>query len=182
MAKFDYSAVNECMVAHYEEWVNRPYFSKARSSVATFVEPVYDARRGVFDDGLGVLKPATMPCCGFQLCSESLHSEGLFQVSDWKNRDDIRRHHLQTVRRQIAQAFAPRRILHMVFWNPMRSGADLNRTLPNVGSEEIARTTPTASFAKYPHLDVDVHAYSAASDFVGLIERTPSRTTQVTHS
>jgi hypothetical protein len=170
-AKVDYSAINEYMAAHYEGWVHRPYFSKDTYDGAIVEEPVYDARSGVFDDSFGVLRPATLPYCGFQLCSRSSNPDGPSLISDWNIMDVIRKQHLPVVRRWIVEAFEPHRILRMIFWNPMRRGADLGQTRPIDGSERTSTATPTASFAKYPHLDVDVHAYSSAIDFVHLIER-----------
>ena len=99
--KLDYSAANAFLATHYGR---ETYFP-----AATAEEPIFDGRRGVFDDAQGVMHPATLGTCGFALH----HSASA--VTDWSDLEQLRRTYIPELREVLLEAFAPRRIEEVVF-------------------------------------------------------------------
>jgi len=88
-------------------------------------------------------------------------------VTDWNDLHQIRDLYLPDLSRTLENAFRGSRIRHLVFWNPMVRGAGKVHTRPGVESG----ATPTASFARFPHIDTDVGAYPTSRDLVDLFQK-----------
>lgn len=174
--EIDYSAANEYVGAHYGAWRDTPYFERNALPPSSKLEPVWNAREGVllFDDGdddsddddSKSWKKPTVQNCGFALVDFDAPSSNRV-VGDWMDLDAIRDVYLPEVSSRILERVYPgSRIRHLLFWNPVFREEKLDQTRP-----EDKATTPTAGFAKYPHIDMDVNAYDDTRQLVELFRK-----------
>ena len=152
-AEIDYSAVNEYSKAHY----GFQCFENER-----LIEPVYNARDGV----LPVNRPNKLedPCmanCGFMLQGDENSS---IASVNWADLDSIRKRYLPQLRDMIRHAYPTESISHILFWNPVVRSKGATQTRVGDG-----KTTPTASYAGLPHLDLDVNAFTSAEEMIDLL-------------
>ena len=146
----DYSAANSFMSNHYG---CNPYFP-----AMTAVEPIFDARQGVFDDDQGVVNKAALQVCGF-----ALH-ESPSSVADWGDLEDVRDNYLPELRKVLRDAFGQQRITHMVFWNPKLRGEEWEAD----GNTQYERT----GIASLVHLDTDMLGFAGDTDALArMVER-----------
>jgi hypothetical protein len=148
-AKIDYTAANEYI---NERNQRTPYFAASQ-----ILEPVFDARIGVYDDQSDSWRSPTVESTGFTLI------EAPTRTTDWQNIAHVRDTYLPELQRVLETTFEGSEISHMIFWNPMLRGEQLVPT-----KEEEA--TPTASVAGAVHIDTDVGAYEDEESLVRLIE------------
>jgi hypothetical protein len=150
-AKIDYTAANEYIDAHYGNQ-RTPYFAASQ-----VLEPVFDARKGVYDDQSESWTSPTVKSTGFTLIQAPT------KTTDWNDMSHVRDNYLPELRRIIETTFEGSDISHVFFWNPMHRGEELTPT-----KEE--GVTPTASVAGAVHIDTDVGAYDDAESVVRHIE------------
>jgi hypothetical protein len=156
-AEIDYSAANEYVATHYGDSSShrRPYFG---SSIKK--EPVFDARHGVLDERSNLMKTASIDFCGFALRKEPT------RVTNWTDLDQIRIKYLPELRAVLQEAYSDSKIRHIIFWNPMLRGENLEQTRPD-GST----ITPTAGYGASPHIDMDIGAYASSEVLATLFEK-----------
>jgi hypothetical protein len=142
----DYTAANEYMEAHYGI---SNYFHHDRHSDA----PIFDARQGFIEEKKGRV-PAILEQKGFQM--ETIRSEDNLEI-DWSDTEQIKALYLPLLGDMLRQNLDGS-LSHILFWNPMRRGQDLEL-------DPIAKTSPIASLV---HIDTDVNAYTE-QDFCNLI-------------
>jgi len=82
------------------------------------VEPIHDARNGVYDHDLMVYRTASLPLCGFSLCKYPNN------VTDWRDIDQIKHRYLKELEAVIPSSFPDKPLEHIVFWNPMHRGEE----------------------------------------------------------
>lgn len=86
---------------------------------------------------------------------------------NWTPLDEIRHNYLPVVEQALRNAYgssndSETRIDQVLFWNPMLRSCNAPQT-------RSSTTTPTASYAALPHIDVDVNAFENAAALVDLI-------------
>jgi hypothetical protein len=152
--KIDYSAAKEYIDAHYRIG-ETPYFA-----VSQKLEPVFNARIGVYDDQSETWQSPTVESIGFTLLQAPT------KTTDWKNIGDIRDTYLPELQQILETTFEGSEISHVFFWNPMLRGEELSPM-----RQDDASATPTSSIANSAHIDTDVGAYEDVETFVSLIEK-----------
>jgi hypothetical protein len=150
-AKIDYTAANEYIDAHYGNQ-RTPYFAASQ-----VLEPVFDARKGVYDDQTDSWTSPSVESTGFTLIQAPT------KTTDWKDISHVRETYLPELKRIIETTFEGSEISHAFFWNPMHRGEELTPTKED-------GVTPTASVAGAVHIDTDVGAYDDAESVVRHIE------------
>jgi hypothetical protein len=153
-AKIDYSAAKEYIDAHYGNQ-RTVYFAALQK-----LEPVFDARKGVYDDKSESWRPATVESAGFTLMQAPT------RTTDWKNVSHVRDIYLPELQRILETTFEGSKISHVVFWHPVLRGEKLTQTRP-----EDASMMPTSNAVAAVHIDTDVGAYEDVESIVSLIEK-----------
>jgi hypothetical protein len=153
-AKIDYTAANEYIDAHYANQ-RTPYFAADQK-----LEPVFDARKGVYDDQSDSWTSPTVESTGFTLIKAPT------RTTDWTNISHVRDTYLPELQRVLETTFECSEISHMIFWNPMLRGEQLAPL-----KEDASSVTPTANVAGAVHIDTDVGAYDDVESIVSLIEK-----------
>ena len=155
-AELDYSAANEYIHAHYGL---SPYFPAVRR-----MEPVYNAREGVFLDN-GSRRPASLSANGFALAVQDA-TNGAASITDWHDMSQIRRHYLPDLRRILIQQYGDK-VAHISFWCPTLRTA----VSPKSSRSDETTTTPTSGFVATAHIDTDINAYSSMEKLAEMIQK-----------
>lgn len=151
-ANIDYTASNEYIDELYGNQ-RTPYFAASKK-----LEPVFDARIGVYDDESDSWKIPSVESTGFTLIQAPT------KTTDWKDISHVRDIYLPELQQIIEKTFEGSEISHAFFWNPMHRGEKLTPA-----KEE--GVTPTASVAGAVHIDTDVGAYEDGESLLRLIEK-----------
>jgi len=189
-AEVDYSAANEYVEAHYgENAPSKPYFRRyytapsssdtgsntgseinGRRRYGRVVEPIHDARNGVYDHSLDRHQPASLPLCGFSL--RRIPSD----VTDWSDVEQIRRTYLRELEAIVPSVFPDRRLRHDVaFWNPMLRGEDYDMARDDGTDDGTDGTNTTvgistSNVASMVHIDTDVGAFDSIDELVAMVD------------
>ncbi|KAL3932229.1 MAG: hypothetical protein SGBAC_010947 [Bacillariaceae sp.] len=186
--RVDYSAANEYIRAHYGDQSPRLplYFEREES-----IETVYDARYGVHrwtseEENPLILEDtkkkttASLKTCGFTLVSPDVTRKDVKanEDHDWNNLEWIQQNILPQWRDHLKELYHSnqRSIRHVLFWNPMLRGPSKPSTITTPDDdddddENEIISTPKASYAGLPHIDMDVNAYDDKfADFMDLME------------
>jgi len=166
--EIDYSAANEYVDAHYgENSPSSPYFhrcvtdssSDLSSTSNRVVEPIFDARKGIYDHDLEGYRTASLPLCGFSLLN--LPSD----VTDWNAIDQIQHVYLQELEVCIPSIFPGKQTRHVEFWNPMLRGEDYT-----IQRDYDDTSMSTSNVASTVHIDTDIGAFESLDEIVGMVE------------
>ena len=171
VTKFDYSAANEYVKAHYgDKAPSDPYFTPLQRGGE---EMVYNARHGVItynDDDKDLnnykaysLKNATLSRNGFALCKHDSPTK----ITDFHDLTMIKDVYIDELEQLLKKELNSSSISHISFWNPMIRGEELTIQ----ARDDNSTSTPTASIANMVHIDTDIGAYSDIRDIVMLIEK-----------
>ncbi|CAJ1938920.1 unnamed protein product [Cylindrotheca closterium] len=194
----DYSAANEYIRAHYGDQSPRlPLYFEQEESIETVHDArcgvpctttaaattTTNKENPLIGDDTTTNTVASLKTCGFTLVSPPAISPEDVQQNNWNNLEWIQRNRLPQWRKSLKQLYnhdAPnhqRTIRHMLFWNPMLRGPPrkpITTTTPYNndygGNTESFSSTPKASYAALPHIDMDVNAYDNFEDFLDLME------------
>lgn len=179
-ADINYSAANEYLDEQYQDKIPNPYWPQTQTH-----EPVYNGREGVVmyknknnkNDAASLVDPA-LETCGF--CLRHLPAP---DVRDWNHKQQLRDSYLPVLRKFFRDTYdgsdenshnndgkeknnVKSKIRHLLFYNPMTRGEDLDAQKSDLTSHELP-TSPTQTMA---HMDNDWNA-SNLDRVVGLVEK-----------
>lgn len=155
-AEINYSAANEYLDEQYEQKIPNPYFPNTKTK-----EPVYNGRDGVYDDDTKEFREPSLETCGF-----ALRPLPAPDVDDWTNKRQLRDNYLPELRAYFENLYGKDKIRHLLFYNPMSRGEELNAERRDLAGHELP-TSPTQTMA---HMDNDWIA-SNVDRVVGLVEK-----------
>lgn len=156
--EIDYSAVNEYVEAHYgEDSRLNPFFSNGKVRKETVMEPIYDGRKGVYDNVLGARREASLESCGFHLAKSPT------RVKEWANKKEISTTYVRELEDVLSTCFPKDDLTHVVFWNPILRGEECEMSTRD--DDHI----PTSPVAGMVHIDTDVGAYESMEDLLNLV-------------
>jgi hypothetical protein len=191
IARFDYSAANEYVQAHYgENAPSNPYFTQKKEVYddlhkAEIMEEeeeegiqefVYNARNGVippnnqeYDDGPNTMSSlfhnASLSRNGFALHYSPTSISNYHDLKTVCGASNVCKEELECLLKKEVEYFgSSTKSYNMTLWNPMVRSEEFKD-----GVDET--TTPKASIASMVHIDTDVGAYSNIQDIVTLVEK-----------
>jgi hypothetical protein len=125
-------------------------------------EPIFNGRQGVYDDETSQFVAPSLETCGFEV-HELPQVSG---VTDWNSKQQLREYYVPVLKDYLRQTYGPNNIRHLLFYNPMLRGEDMDVEFADLAKHELP-TSPTQPRA---HLDNDWIA-SDLNRVVGLAEK-----------
>lgn len=196
IAKFDYSAANEFVQAHYgENAPSNPYFAHDKKKIYDELhkveeegiqEFVYNARNGIIHNnndnhdepnGMSIsFHNASLLHNGFALHYSPTSISNYHNLSTISENGNVFKEELECLFQKEVDYFGSTKSFNVTFWNPMVRSEEFKYNISghdgnNIDSIVHETTTPKASIASMVHIDTDVGAYPNIKDFITLVEK-----------